>query len=146
MPTSRVSPRLIVDLSTIGPEYMYAVVDAFDQPIPSDRSGRPESLTPIRDRLLGLFNRRVPEDDLEPTIKDAWVFRLGGPPPSQTPDAARSDAESAPSGAPAAADQARPAVDAKPAEPSFKGAIQPQTQPQVEPGAQSKQRSETPTP
>ncbi len=146
MPTSRVSPRLIVDLSTIGPEYMYAVVDAFDQPIPAEQSGRPGSLTPIRDRLLGLFNRRVPEYDLEPTIKDAWVFRLGGPSPGQAADAAGSGEASVQPGAPAAADQARPAVDAKPAESSSKGAAQPQTQPQIEPRAQSKQPSETPTP
>jgi hypothetical protein len=87
-PTNRVAPRLVVDLSLVGPEYMYAIVDAYDQPIPVERSGRPESLTLIRNRLLGLFSRKAPEEDLDATLKDAWVFRLGGT--SATADGAES--------------------------------------------------------
>lgn len=79
MPSDGVAPRLIVDLSAVGPEYMYTLVDAYDQPVPIELSGRPESLSPIRERLLGLFNQPVAAGDLAPALTDAWVFRLGGP-------------------------------------------------------------------
>jgi hypothetical protein len=71
------APRLIVDLSNIGTENMYAVVDAYDQPVPTALGGRSDGLSPIRRRLLGLFGGRVPEEDPDPALKDAWVFRLG---------------------------------------------------------------------
>ncbi len=78
LPSSAVSPRLVTDLSDIGGEYMYAIVDAYDRPVSNELAGRPESLEPIRERLLGLFSRRVPAQDLDASIRDAWVFRVGG--------------------------------------------------------------------
>jgi hypothetical protein len=78
MPNGEGAPLLIVDLSAVGPEYMFAVVDAYDQPVPTGLGGRPETLAPIRQRLLGIFNRQMPEADLDPALKDAWVFRLRG--------------------------------------------------------------------
>jgi hypothetical protein len=85
LPSSAVSPRLVVDLSDIGSEYMYAVVDAYDRPVPADTAGRPGSLDAIRERLLGLFTRSVPADDLDAAIADAWVFRVGRSPPAAGP-------------------------------------------------------------
>ena len=55
------------------------MVDAYDRPIPAEQQGRPEGLAAIRERLLGLFSRKVATEELSPAIKDAWVFRLGGP-------------------------------------------------------------------
>jgi hypothetical protein len=96
LPTSDAAPRLVTDLSDLGNEYMYAVVDAYDRPIPPEEQGRPAGLTAIRDRLLGLFSRKVSSEDLSPTIKDAWVFRIGGPPaaaPDATPPPAKVPAD-----------------------------------------------------
>ena len=88
LPTSQVAPRLVSDLSGIGPEYLYAVVDAYDRPIPPEQQGRPEGLTAIRKRLLGLFSRKVTDEELSPALKDAWVFRFGGPPTPKPGDTA----------------------------------------------------------
>jgi len=79
LPTSQAAPRLVSDLSGLGAEYLYAVVDAYDRPIPVEQQGRPEGLAAIRERLLGLFSRKVATEELSPALKDAWVFRLGGP-------------------------------------------------------------------
>ena len=84
LPSTAAAPRLVTDLSTIGTEYLYAVVDAYDRPVPADQQGRPEGLTAIRDRLLGLFSRKVSAVDLSPALKDAWVFRLGAQPAVDT--------------------------------------------------------------
>ncbi len=79
LPTSQAAPRLVSDLSGLSPEYLYAVVDAYDRPIPAEQQGRPEGLAAIRERLLGLFSRQVATEDLSPALKDVWVFRLGAP-------------------------------------------------------------------
>lgn len=66
------SPRLVVDLSGIGNEYLYAVVDAFDRAVPS---GSPAAgLDAIQERLLAL-----PLGTAEPAgaANASWVFRLG---------------------------------------------------------------------
>jgi hypothetical protein len=112
----------VTDLSAIGTEYLYAVVDAYDRPVPLDTAGQFEALNPIRDRLLGLFSQKVPEEDLSPATKDAWVFRVGGLPAepqvqvTRTPGADASmpvmddagDQAPARSGAPGAADSQPP--------------------------------------
>ncbi|HYN76838.1 MAG TPA: hypothetical protein VES73_03480 [Lamprocystis sp. (in: g-proteobacteria)] len=95
LPTSEAAPRLVTDLSRIGSEYLYAVVDAYDRPVPTEEQGRPEGLSAIRDRLLGLFSRKVTAEELGPAIKDAWVFRFGGP-PAAPPVVATPPAEAAP--------------------------------------------------
>jgi len=169
MPTNRVSPRLIVDLSLVGAEYMYAVVDAYDQPVPPALSGRPESLGPVRERLLGLFNRSVPEQDLDPALKDAWVFRLGdrtgggagapavvpGPDaPATVPPVTGTGAGPATAPKPAAdaaaatgRDRAAP-PDPRPAQPLPMTATEPQIQQRVEPQGkpQTSKPSETMAP
>lgn len=67
---------LVTDLSQVAPEHVYGVVDAFDRPIPNETRGRPESLSAIRKRLLGLPASSV---DASATNADAsaWVFMLG---------------------------------------------------------------------
>jgi hypothetical protein len=112
LPSNAVAPRLVTDLSNIGTEYLYAVVDAYDRPVPAEQQGRPEGLTAIRDRLLGLFSRKVSAVDLSPALKDAWVFRLGAQPPAVTEPAAPAVADqgnSAPAAKQAAAKAAPPA-------------------------------------
>lgn len=66
--------RLIVDLSRVGSEYLYAVVDAFDQPVPSDPTA---GLDAVRDRLILL---PVGPDGSRAAGAD-WVFRAGGTAP-----------------------------------------------------------------
>jgi hypothetical protein len=88
LPTSETSPRLVADLSKIGNEYLYPVVDAYDNAIPSDQQGRPESLGAIRDRLLGVVGRQSTAGGSDPGQQDAWVFQLGTPPaPPSLPEA-----------------------------------------------------------
>lgn len=76
-PTGQDSPRLVADLSTIGAEYIYGIIDAYDRPIPLDVSGRVESLVLIRDRLLGLPVKPAVTSDLKTKIKNTWVFMIG---------------------------------------------------------------------
>jgi hypothetical protein len=104
LPTNALAPRLVTDLSLVGPEYLYAVVDAYDRALPPEQQGRPEALGGIRERLLALFSRKATAEDLSPSIKDAWVFRLGGPPAAK------------PGGPPAAAPGAAPAEQSAAAE------------------------------
>ncbi|WP_295399759.1 hypothetical protein [uncultured Thiocystis sp.] len=76
-PTGQDAPRLVADLSTIGAEYLYGIVDAYDRPIPPEASGRVESLLLIRDRLLELPIKPVFTSDLKTKIQSAWVFMIG---------------------------------------------------------------------
>ncbi|MBK5966164.1 hypothetical protein CCR95_19280 [Thiocystis minor] len=76
-PTDQEAPRLVADLSTIGVEYIYGIVDAYDRPIPPEASGRVESLLLIRDRLLGIPMSPVITSDLKTKIQSAWVFMIG---------------------------------------------------------------------
>ena len=75
VPAGPLSPRLIADLSAIGAENMYTVVDAYDRPVPTDPA---ERLGPIRQRLLDLGERPASPG----SGNDAWVVQLGGPPPA----------------------------------------------------------------
>ena len=100
LPTNELAPRLVTDLSQIGPEYLYAVVDAYDRSLVPEQQGRPEALGGIRERLLALFSRKADAEELSPSIKDAWVFRLGGPTPAQA-GAQTAAAPAAPPGGPA---------------------------------------------
>lgn len=70
------APRLVADLSRLGPEYLYGIVDAYDRPIPPDASGRPESLRLIRKRLLNL--PPPPAETLDASGEQpSWLFGLG---------------------------------------------------------------------
>jgi hypothetical protein len=77
VPGSRLAPRMIVDLSGIGPEYMYSVVDAYDRTIPPDAAGRVESLLAVRGRLIGMFPDRAIDASATPPPAGDWVFMLG---------------------------------------------------------------------
>ena len=72
--------RLVADLSGIGIEHMYAVVDAFDRGISPELGGRPESLAAIRERLEDV----VPKGGDQASGGGAanagpvWLFMLGG--------------------------------------------------------------------
>jgi hypothetical protein len=71
------APRLIVDLSAIGPEFMYSVVDAYDRRIPTEASGRIESLLAVRARLMGLLPEPAAGPDATPSAAGDWVVVLG---------------------------------------------------------------------
>lgn len=72
VPLDPQAARMLVDLSAVGPEYMYNVVDAYDRPVPSEVAGRADSLRALRGRLTGLLSEAgagaAPAD---------WVFMLG---------------------------------------------------------------------
>jgi hypothetical protein len=71
------APRLLVDLSRVGPEYMYSVVDAYDRKIPPAAAGRLESLLAVRGRLIDMF----PDPSIDPAAAGPaageWLFVLG---------------------------------------------------------------------
>jgi len=71
IPEGTDAPRLVVDLSGIEPEYLYAVVDAFDRPVPAGSSSG--GLNAIRDRLLAL----PLGDDTRIAGKGGWIFQFG---------------------------------------------------------------------
>jgi hypothetical protein len=76
VPGSAQAARMIVDLSAIGPEYMYSVVDAYDRQIPPEAAGRVESLLAVRGRLIGLFPSPGVDAVASAPAGD-WVFMLG---------------------------------------------------------------------
>lgn len=72
VPEGQTSFRLLADLSGIGIEHLYDVVDAFDRQLSPQVAGRPESLTEIRDRL-----NDIPQSGAGGAGR-SWVFLLGG--------------------------------------------------------------------
>lgn len=76
LPSSADTPWLVTDLSGLGPEYVYDVVDAFDRAIPIGISGRPESLAVIRQRLLDLPVKTTEGPEAKADAR-AWIFMLG---------------------------------------------------------------------
>lgn len=71
--------RLVADLSGLGIEHLYTVVDAFDRDIGPELAGRPESLAAIRDRLRDV---RAPQSSNAGTMaasESVWLFLLGDP-------------------------------------------------------------------
>ncbi|WP_295882460.1 hypothetical protein [uncultured Thiohalocapsa sp.] len=77
VPGSPQQPRMIVDLSRIGPEYMYTVVDAYDREVPPAAVGRVDSLLAVRGRLMGMVPDPTMGSAAPPPAGD-WVFMLGG--------------------------------------------------------------------
>lgn len=74
VPRGASTPLLIADLSGLGIEHLYSIVDAFDRPIPVDLSGRTESLIAIQRRLEGV--RPAPASGAD-QVAAAWVFMIG---------------------------------------------------------------------
>ena len=77
LPADRQASRLLVDLTDIGPEYMVAVVDAYDRPIAPDAVGKPDALLAIRDRLLSLFPDQSTDAHAAAPPVGRWVYPLG---------------------------------------------------------------------
>jgi hypothetical protein len=71
------APRLITDLSLIGVEYLYGVIDAYDRPIPLNSSDQRQSLIAIRDRLQALPIKPLFNTELVRKAKSTWVYLLG---------------------------------------------------------------------
>ena len=76
VPGSPEAVRMIVDLSGIGPEYMYSIVDVYDQAISTKAAGRVESLLAVRQRLDGVLRGRAREGGGASPAGD-WIFMLG---------------------------------------------------------------------
>ena len=55
IPTGKTSPRLVVDLSGLAPEYLYPLVDAYDRPVQDKGQDRVAGLEAIRGRLVPVF-------------------------------------------------------------------------------------------
>lgn len=76
-PDDPTAPRLIADLSLVGAEYLYGVIDAYDRPIPLNASEQRQSLLAIRDRLQALPVKPLINPELTRKAKSAWVYLLG---------------------------------------------------------------------
>lgn len=74
-PTTPNAPHLITDLSQIGTEHLYGIIDAYDRPIPFASSGQPESLVLIKERLLALPIKTPVEK--KASNNTTWVSWLG---------------------------------------------------------------------
>jgi len=78
VPVDPAAPRLIVDLSDVGPEYMYTVVDAYDRVVPEEHVGGVASLAAIRTRLMEMFPHRAIDTAAAPAPAGGWVYLFGG--------------------------------------------------------------------
>jgi hypothetical protein len=76
IPAGLDAPRLMADLSGVGVEHLYDVVDAFDHVIPSDLNGESAGLLAIRDRLSGLLPAGAADPETAATAADVWLFML----------------------------------------------------------------------
>ena len=82
VPGNTKAPRLVTDLSEVGPEYMYAVVDAYDRRIPEDAAGSAASFEPIRKRLVDLFALVDATGANAQDNDQSWVTVIGVPVPT----------------------------------------------------------------
>jgi hypothetical protein len=78
IPVDSRATRLLVDLSGVGPEYMYSVVDAYDRRIPDALVGQVESLSAIRERLIEMFPDPGIDAQAAPAPAGGWLYLLGG--------------------------------------------------------------------
>ncbi|EGV18595.1 hypothetical protein [Thiocapsa marina] len=78
LPGGPAASRLVADLSGLGIEHLYAVVDAFDREVDPLIGGSPESLAAIRDRLRDVRARQSGTAETLPAEEPIWFFMLGG--------------------------------------------------------------------
>jgi hypothetical protein len=78
IPNGPASPRMIADLSVVAPEYLYPLVDAYDQSITGGNGGPGASIALIRSRLGRLFEAPADPAASYGTADGPWVFMLGG--------------------------------------------------------------------
>ncbi|MGB5733938.1 MAG: hypothetical protein WBM40_05790 [Thiohalocapsa sp.] len=77
VPADPQAPRMLVDLSDIGPEYMYSVVDAYDRLIPAEQVGSVAALAAIRGRLINMFPDNAIDATAERPPAGVWVYLFG---------------------------------------------------------------------
>lgn len=77
LPLDGEAPRLVADLSGLGPENLYGLVDVYDREIPPELSGRPESLSALRQRLFAppWKSRSASGPGREADVK-RWIFLI----------------------------------------------------------------------
>jgi hypothetical protein len=78
VPADPRAPRMLVDLSGIGAEFMYSVVDAYDRPIDAGAAAGAESLDAIRGRLLAMIPSRDVDETAAAAPPGQWVYLLDG--------------------------------------------------------------------
>ena len=78
LPLDGEAPRLVADLSGLGPEHLYNLVDAYDRDIPPEMRERPESLSALRRRLLELSpqSRSASGSGRGETDGKRWIFLI----------------------------------------------------------------------
>ncbi len=82
-PTDPNTPQLITDLSLIGAEHLYNVIDAYDRPLATNGTTPLDNLAIIQERLLAL-PIKVPTTGKKVQGKSTWVSLLGMLKPHQT--------------------------------------------------------------
>lgn len=79
LPVDELQPLLVVDLTQVGPEYMYSLVDVYDRPVPGDLVGRAESLSVLARRLQQMFPSRQVDRSAAPPPSGGWIWLIGEP-------------------------------------------------------------------
>jgi hypothetical protein len=77
VPNDPRAPLMLVDLSDIGPEYMYSVVDAYDRLIPAEDVGTVAGLAAIQSRLIDMFPDGAIDAAAAPPPAGGWVYLFG---------------------------------------------------------------------
>ncbi|NCA69582.1 MAG: hypothetical protein EOM91_05635 [Sphingobacteriia bacterium] len=73
-------PLLIADLSALGAEHLYGVVDAFDRAIPPESSGTMASLSAIRERLQAVVPGGSDARAGAAAADEEWIFMVESAP------------------------------------------------------------------
>jgi len=60
LPSGRDEPRLLLDLSALGIESLYDIIDVYDRPVPAALVGQPASLALLGERLRERIEARAP--------------------------------------------------------------------------------------
>lgn len=77
LPRDAQAPRLLLDLSALGIESLYSLIDAYDRSVPGALAGQPASLALLGERL----RERITLD----VAQEHWFFWIGRPPAPAAP-------------------------------------------------------------
>ncbi|WP_207146359.1 hypothetical protein [Chromatium okenii] len=83
-PTDPAAPHLITDLSMIGAEHLYGVIDAYDRPLATSGTAQLDNLAAIQERLLALPIKVPTTTGKKAQGKSNWVSLLGALKSNQT--------------------------------------------------------------
>lgn len=81
LPENGAAPRLVTDLSAIGPEYIYGVIDAYDRALPAGPGSQGKRLKTLLERLREMpvvpAGSSAPAGDERRKSPDDWLFPSG---------------------------------------------------------------------